>query len=371
MTTRISATAKDKLSELQVTRQTSLVVTDVKSELELFNIDSIIERIRNNPVEILEIIERLKQNRIKTTLGLLSNLRDMLSGDIDALRFEALRKLTDRLSNVLKDRALLAGLTEEQYSELLMLMQLAQDKMRNNKINYSYNGNTYNNAYNPNLQDTAQRFVDTIAALNPTAEIESIDVIGTEAVYTKLIEDAITLGANDVALEYIATIPDPVSRASIINDSFNNAIALGNINYIEKLLDFSHTSIPALVAAVPDWKIRILSTYSFPLGTTGKDYAALLTQLLDILTQLNQGQNGEWYYYTRFVDEVDSDTGELTGEVIPTSVYDLALFVNLSKDAETLLMNSSVLRVPVMQRNFYKPTDYLTLHRSTYPYSIA
>ncbi len=357
MTTRFTTTGKDKLQQLEVTRQTQLVVTDVKSELELLNIQTLMERLRNNPVEILEILDRIRNNRLKGSLSLIKGLKDSLLGDVLDLKESSLQKLIERLTKIVTDRALIAGLTEDQLRDLMDLLERAENKKRYNSVDY----NGIATEYLPDDFDKAQRLIDALERLDPEAEVSQTDTLSNEALFTILVTDAVTLNANQIAIDLILKIDDPITRERLMNDSAYNAVLNSNLSYLTALLDHPTLgfSIEKLKATMPDWKQLILSSYRFPAGSTTNDHVALLAALLALMTRINVGEAVEWFYYVR-----ETTAGNV-------NAFILELFAKASEDARTLFMLSPTLRHCIMISKDIKSADLIVQAKSLYPYALV
>jgi hypothetical protein len=357
MSTRFTTTGKDKLQQLEVTRQTGLVVTDVKSELAMLNIASLMQRLRNNPVELLEILERIRNSPLRGVLSLIKGLKDNLLGDILGLKENALQSIIERLTNIINNRTIIDGLTQDQLLDLLSLLERSENRDRYNSIDY----NGVISQYDPDNYDQAQRLLEAVRELDPDAELSQKDNLGTEAIFTVLIIDAVKLNANQIAIDLILKIDDPITRERLLNDSAYNAVINGNIEYLVLLLD--HPTLgytkEKFKAMLPNWKEVILANYRFPPNTTANDYTTLLTALLNLLNRLNVGETSDWYYYPR------------NTTIGVSNAFNLEWFAKASEDARTLFMLSPVLRHCVMLVQWHNSVNLIELAKKHYPYALV
>jgi hypothetical protein len=356
MSTRFTTTGKDKLQQLEVTRQTGLVVTDAKTELAMLNIATLMERLRNNPVELLEILERIRNSPLRGAMSLIKGLKNNLLGDLLGLKESALQSVIERLLKIINDRTIISGLTENQLLDLLSLLERSENRNRHNTIDY--NGSI--TQYAPDDYEKAQQLLEAVRALDPEATISQNDILGQEAIFTVLAVDAVTLNANQIAIDLILKVNDPITRERLLNDSAYNAVLNGNIEYLNLLLDhpvLGYTK-EKFKAMLMNWKQVILANYRFPPGTTANDHATLLTSLLALMSRLAQGDATQWFYYIRKTSAGDS------------TAFDLSIFSTASKDAITLIMLSPILRHCAMMSEWYLPVDLIGLSKKHYPYAL-
>lgn len=355
MPTRFTSSPRDTLARLPVTQQTGLVVTDVRSELSIFNVKELLKRLKNDPNEVINMLMNLRTGTIANLKNSLGGLKDRLLSDLLYEKDSAIAELIDRLSNYVKDRELLQGLTVEELQQLLERMQGSQNGGR---YNYFTQGSTNLGNYSPEEYERAQRLVDTLTALNPDAEPEdqfgNVDNVGQDALLGMLIEDAATLGVNQVVIDYLIAINDSIARQSMIKQALQVSFETANLDLINLLLSDSTLDItPAMVVGlIPGWKHSLLRSYKIPVDKTINDYVDLLAELDGTLELLNLGANGGWEYANRAGD----------------SIYDMELFQIASVDARSLFMNSTALRKAQMIADTYPAVDLLNTFKTSYPF---
>lgn len=119
----------------------------------------------------------------------------------------------------------------------------------------------------------------------------------------------------------------------------------GDIDTIEKILN--HVDPASLTRDVPDFAQRLLRRYRFKNGETPADYPRRLTQLVNVLDQLQPN----WFYIQRNGHQI----------------YNFSVMQNVSADAKTLLATSDEHRIAVLTAPEYPPETANSILRSMYP----
>lgn len=342
--TYTATTPIDSIPQLVVREQKGLVLTEVRSSIGASSLTDLLQQIKDNPLVVRDILDRLRAAR-------LSNLKDVLSANLFSTKRDLLDSMIDRMTGIAGDRELIAGLS---VGELMRLAQLLdQSNSKYSTSSFSYNGQDYpisNNNY-----DQIQRLIDGLTPLNDefTETMSYTDTAGSAAYYEIMASDAIALGVESAFQQILVAVEDEHVKHELIVSAVERAAIEGQSDFLLSLLTGVGygVNINELVARYPNLVKTVLSNYRFKENTPVTAYAALKTQLFTILEAIAAGGSLLWYQ------------GRRNG----SGIVDLGILQVASPDAETLIRTDTALRIPMLTARTYPPKSGLTLFKETYP----
>lgn len=353
MSALLSTSSLDKIKKLDVTKQTSLVVSKAKDKLPAFTVSGIVDKARNSSTARNAVLSRLTPLNNKIAKKIPGRCGEFLTGDAETDRLSARERVLDRLNRLVRDRSLLSGKCLGELTNLGTLMDKYESKK--STVRYKTGENTYADyTYSPEQQFVVTDMTDTLVSVNPDLEVETLDSPGQFAINNQLIETAADIGATAIIKDVLATTDDIEFKRTLVATAVDRGIAAGEVTMLTEMLDDPTTfgiTVESIKGSNPDWAASVVSGYAMP----ATSLATALSTLDDFMERVSGGLNDGWWLVPRITS---------AGVV---NVPNLELFQKASPDARKLFNLSAVLRVPNMIADSYPAVDLVSSYKSVHP----
>lgn len=279
--------------------------------------------------------------------------QDLLSGlgrqsrQIADIASEVGRGNTDaarrRLQGVLRSsRGELSQLGEDLQKDMLGNVALDSDTLDDVQVAVADTVRTIQTSRGVEDTRSLMRILNDVSGQQELFQV--LDLEGQNAIFQSALEEVSNWGAPDLIDDILNQVEDEEQRRTIVRRSAQR-INPGDIAAVEALL--SHTEATVLIADTPDFPQRVLQQYRLPQGTTPGDYSDRLTQLVEVMDQLQP----DWYETTR-------------GE---TTVKNLAVLRVASGDAKEVLSSDATYRDATLIAEHYREEAPRSLLQDMYP----
>ena len=335
-TADFTLTAKDKLKNLSVTQQTSLVTNGVTQDIKSLDLANLKSNLNSKPKDVLNSLLRLKQqNPITLVTSGLNTLKYAYTNDKVYGKQSAITALTTMLKGVIKDKNIVSVLVHDKTNTMI------DNAVRGGNVSKSYmsytntttNVTTTTPIANTQVQN-ANTLANTINATGGQVTYTVVDAPTQTAVAMTVMQQAATVGSATVMQTQLDQITDPTVAKTVAGTGIKSLVTAGNITAAQTFLDYSVSknigiTLDTYKSDNPTWIIDTISNFVI---NAGEDPSVKINSTLAFMDHVFNNTASKWYF-----------TNRLSGTNLPTvQCYDLRLLVKMNqafKDALKLCNN--------------------------------